>query len=52
MSNIGALIPTKLDNPTLKAVASIPNIIGHDFMEENHVAFYLNPSAKNTYLEY
>jgi hypothetical protein len=52
MLSIGALVPTKLDKPTLKAVLSIPNIIGHDFMEENRVSFYFNPSAKNAYLEY
>jgi len=52
LSNIAALVPTKLDKNTLKTVKNIPSIIGHDFLEENKIAFYFNPSAKITYLEY
>jgi hypothetical protein len=52
LSTISALVPTKLDKKTLNDVKSIPSIVGHDFMEENKIAFYFNPSAKITYLEY
>jgi hypothetical protein len=52
LSTISALVPTKIDKKTLNDVKSIPSIIGHDFMEENKIAFYFNPSAKITYLEY
>ena len=52
LSNIAALVPTKLDKKTLDDVKSIPSIIGHDFLEENKIAFYFHPSAKITYLEY
>lgn len=51
MSSIGALIPTKLDKVTLKGVMSIPNIVGHDFLEENKVSFHFNPCVKSAYLE-
>jgi len=52
LSSIAALVPTKLDKKTLNDVKDIPSIIGHDFLEENKIAFYFNPSAKITYLEY
>lgn len=52
LSIINALIPTKIDKNTLNDVKSIPNIVGHDFLEENKVSLYFNPSAKITYLEY
>ena len=52
LSIINALIPTKIDKKTLNDVKSIPNIVGHDFLEENKVSLYFNPSAKITYLEY
>lgn len=51
-TSIGALVPTKLDKKTLDDVKNIPSIVGHDFMEENKLALYFNPSAKITYLEY
>jgi hypothetical protein len=51
LSTLSALIPTKIDKNTLKGVKDIPNIIGHDFMEENKMAFYFNPNTKVAYLE-
>lgn len=52
LSYISALVPTKIDKKTLGDVRHIPNIIGHDFLEENKLSFYFNPCAKITYLEY
>jgi len=52
LGSIGALVPTKPDKKTLDDVKHIPNIIGHDFLEENKLSLYFNPSAKITYLEY
>lgn len=52
LSSIGALVPTKLDKKTFDDVKYIPNIVGHDFLEENKLSLYFNPSAKVTYLEY
>jgi len=49
---IYALIPTKIDKNTLNDVKNIPNIIGHDFMEENGLSLYFNPRGKIVYLEY
>ncbi len=51
LSTMGALVPTKLDKKTLDDVRNIPNIIGHDFLEENKLGFYFNVSTKTAYLE-
>jgi len=49
---IGSLIPTKLDKKTLDEVKHIPSIIGNDFLEEQKLALYFNPSTRTAYLEY
>ncbi len=49
---IGSLIPTRLDQKTMDDVKHIPTIIGNDFLEEQKLALYFNPSARIVYLEY
>jgi hypothetical protein len=51
LPTIGSLIPTKTDKKTMDEVKSIPSIIGHDFLEEQKLALYFNPSARLVYLE-
>jgi len=52
LPTIGSLIPTKINEKTMKEVKHIPTIIGNDFLEEQKLAFYFNPSASIVYLEY
>jgi len=49
---IGSLIPTRIDPKTMDDIKHIPSIIGNDFLEEQKLAFYFNPSARIVYLEY
>ena len=49
--NLGVLIPTKIDKKVLEDVEPIPSIVGDDFLEENNLALFFNPSRKITYLE-
>ncbi len=51
LPNIGALVPTKLDQKTRDEVKLYPSIIGMDFLEHQRLALYYNPSAKIIYLE-
>lgn len=50
-SQMGVLIPTKINRKTLREVKHIPSIIGNDFLEEQKFAFYYNPSSRIAYLE-
>lgn len=50
--NIGALVPTKLDQKTRDEVKPIPSIIGMDFLQQQKLALYCNPIAKMIYLEF
>lgn len=52
LPTIGSLIPTKLDKKTINDVKHIPSIVGNDFLEDQKLAFYFNPSVKVAYLEY
>jgi len=45
------LIPTKIDEPTLREVQPIPSLIGTDFLEDNRLAFVFDPSSESAYLE-
>lgn len=49
---IGSLIPTKFDKKTMDDVKHIPSLIGNDFLEEQKLALYFNPSIRVAYLEY
>ena len=52
LPTIGSLIPTKIDKKTMDEVKYIPSIIGNDFLENQKLALYFNPSARVVYLEY
>lgn len=52
MPAIGSLVPTKIDNKTLDEVKHIPSIIGNEFLEEQKLTLYFNPSNRVVYLEY
>jgi len=52
LPTIGSLIPTKMDKRTMDEVKYIPSIIGNDFLENQKLALYFNPSARVVYLEY
>jgi hypothetical protein len=52
LPTIGSLIPTKIDKKTMDEVKYIPSIIGNDFLENQKLALYFNPSAQVAYLEY
>jgi len=52
LPKIGSLIPTKIDKETMNNVKHIPSIIGNDFLEEQKLALYFNPSTRVVYLEY
>jgi len=49
--NMGVLVPTKISRAILKDVQSIPSIVGIDFLEDNKLIFYFDPSEKIAYLE-
>jgi hypothetical protein len=49
--NIGSLIPTKLDQKMTDEFKYIPSIIGNDFLEQQKLALYYNPSARAVFLE-
>ena len=51
LPKIGSLIPTKVDQKDMKKIKYIPSIIGDDFLEEQKLALYFNPSARIVYLE-
>ena len=48
---IGSLIPTKIDKKTMDEIKYIPSIVGNDFLENQKLALYFNPSARVVYLE-
>jgi len=52
LPSIGSLVPTKLDKKTMDDVKHIPSIIGNDFLEEQKLALYFNPSIREVYLEF
>ena len=52
LPTIGSLIPTRMDKRTMDEVKYIPSIIGNDFLENQKLALYFNPSARVVYLEY
>jgi hypothetical protein len=52
LPTVGSLIPTKLDKKTMDGVKHIPSIIGNDFLEEQKLALYFNPSIRAVYLDY
>jgi len=52
LPTIGSLVPTKIDKKTMDDVKHIPSIIGNDFLEDQKLALYFNPSARVVYLEY
>ena len=52
LPKIGALIPTRFDKKTMNEVKHIPSIIGNDFLEDQKLALYFNPSAQVAYFEY
>ncbi len=45
------LIPTTIDEATLREVQPIPSLIGTDFLEDNNLTFVFDPSAESAYLE-
>ena len=51
LPTIGSLIPTKIDKKTMDEIKYIPSIIGNDFLENQKLALYFNPSARVVYLE-
>jgi len=44
-------MPTTINKKVLNDVKPIPSIVGNDFLEENNLALFFNPSQKITYLE-
>ena len=52
LPSIGSLVPTKLDKKTMDDVKHIPSIIGNDFLEEQKLVLYFNPSIREVYLEF
>ncbi len=48
---IRILIPTKLDEVTIREVQDIPSLIGTDFLEDNKLTFVYSPSAPIAYFD-
>ena len=48
---IRILIPTKLDEPTIREIQDIPSLIGTDFLEDHKLTFVYNPSAPMAYFD-
>jgi len=51
VGSIGALIPTKRDQKTMDDVASIPSLIGNDFLEDHNCSLHFDPNGQTAYLE-
>ncbi len=49
--NFRVLIPTKIDEATIREVQPIPSLIGTDLLEDNKFAFVFDPSSELAYLE-
>jgi len=48
---VRVLVPTKIDEKTIREVQDIPSLIGTDFLEDNRFTFVYNPSSETAYLE-
>lgn len=51
ISEMGVLVPTKVNKKMLEAVKHIPSIMGDDFLEDYNFALHFDPSARMGYLE-
>jgi len=50
-SSLGALVPTKTDEKTLREIEIIPSIVGNDFLEDQGFSFTFNPGERVAFLE-
>jgi hypothetical protein len=48
---VRALVPTKLDEGTIRDVQDIPSLIGNDFLEDYQFTFAYSPSSGIAYFE-